>query len=306
MAYLGVALLSMCLLQVAAQNRQSFLPFEENFMVASYDNGHPLFHLIFLRTNYDKPGFKNMMYEKEYLFEQAVITQISRSFKECNMVDVGMNAGYLTVLAGTLGCNVESFEASPKTYNIAAQSIRLNRLKRHVKAHNLAVTNDRSVKEVSFLVQKNGVYDMIVNENNKHDHLKPESIKRVKTVYLDDYFESRDEITLFKIDCEGCESAAVHSLTNTLRKRSVKMFLFEWVPVRMFLSPQKMIQLLEQNGYIIYDTRGQKYDTKSESFYTIQVGDVFAVRSDIDFAKFINQVQTLRVELDKGTLDKRD
>jgi len=232
----------------------------DEVLVATYNTRHPAFYMKLPVRNYDKGSLLSAMQEEEYRFAQAVVLSVQQQLvpqdKPCNILDVGANIGYISILAATMGCNVISFEANPTTAHVLQENIRANSLQSKIKVHNKIVSDSEQTSTLKYAVKGSGsIFDHIASTDEVEGHIEEGfSIIDVQSTRLEDNIPVSTDFQLVKIDCEGCEAMSVKTLGSLLENARVKLLLFEWVPARVrhlsgAQSPEEMVTFLSTNGY---------------------------------------------------------
>ena len=138
-----------------------------------------------------------------------------------NIVDIGANIGYFSLLAASIIGNkgkVFAFEPDPDNYEILVKNIKLNGYKNVVSLPK-AVSN------------KNGTstffqYDPTGWSSFFSSNANPVGVISVETVTLDDYFSNIGLIDVVKIDVEGAEILVLEGMKKVIEKNdNIKIFI---------------------------------------------------------------------------------
>ena len=231
---------------------------------------HPPFVLLTPLSNLDN-GWEHVNYfaaEKEYIEEAAVIfamldidvSSFSRFQGHCEIVDVGANVGYVSLLASVMGCHVYSVEAHPKTADFFEASIHLNEFENNIQLFRGAISRSFS-GNLSFTYELNGMYNHALKPGEAVSKgvqaVEIPILQKLSTLVL-----SRG-IQLIKIDVEGFEYDALLSVEGLLRLNDVNFIIFEWVPDRMRKraihdDPENFIKVVQKHEYSLYYTNQTK------------------------------------------------
>lgn len=256
---------------------------------------HPPFVLLTPLSNLDN-GWEHVNYfaaEKEYIEEAAVIfamldidiSSFSRFQGHCEVIDVGANVGYVSLLASVMGCQVYSVEAHPKTADFFEASIHLNEFENSIRLFRGAVSRSFS-GNLSFTYELNGIY----NHALKPGEAVLKGVKAVEIPILQKLsilVPSRG-IQLIKIDVEGFEYDALLSVEGLLRLNHVNFIIFEWVPGRMRKraindDPENFIKLVLKNDYSLHYTNQTKIlDMRALVEDGVAVNLILAIHKRVD------------------------
>lgn len=168
-----------------------------------------------------------------------------------NIVDIGANIGYYTVMAamktGQSG-HVISYEPESENYSF---------LKRNVDANNLS--NVRAVKMA--IGDKVGTAKLYLTKNNKgtHSFANNRNDSENETVNVDslDHLLSAigvEKVDVLKIDIEGYEPFAFDGMKETLAKNSDIIIFSEIYPKairRTGRDPLDLLKLFNEYGFVI-------------------------------------------------------
>lgn len=159
-------------------------------------------------------------------------------------VDVGAHVGYFTLLFSSLvgpSGRIASFEPEPGNFQALSSNILKNSIQ-NVDAVNAGISSTT------------GTASLLLSETNEGGHSISEdgtgSRIEIKTISLDDYFESKKISTcrLIKIDAEGHEASCLEGMKNILRNTIAEHIVLE--VGRQFPEKRKSIaKLLKEYGY---------------------------------------------------------
>ena len=142
-----------------------------------------------------------------------------------NVLDIGANLGIYTLHALKAGCNVYSYEPTPRVFNILVDNVGINGFEPTGRAHiyDLAVSD------------KEGEVDLAVyNTRNGHNSIFPrdanDEIIKVRTVSLDAHLKDLDHIDVVKIDVEGAEPLVIRGMREIITKNPGMKIIMEFAP----------------------------------------------------------------------------
>lgn len=193
----------------------------------------PHFRVAVHSEDYDPVRWKTIFLEGKYYEDEvhARFVKILEKEPRSNVVDVGANIGYYTLLSAALGHNVVSFEPNPANILRLCDSLRLNDYD-HVNIFQNAVSDQEG--EMTLFVPKNPGQAFLKGLDEKVDADKDHQAK-TKVVTLDAFaheqgwFDRKNDsvITLLKIDVEGKDPAVVLGASRLLKSGIVKHVLTE-------------------------------------------------------------------------------
>jgi len=213
-------------------------------------------------------------------YEKGTTKLFTELVKEgMNVVDIGANIGYYTLLAarrvGPHG-RVYAFEPEPQNFKLLTENLRLNGYK-NVIAVQKAVSNKSGTVSLFLGMRGSGTHSLV----STRDYSK-EAIG-IEAVTLDEFFEKAGtpDIHVIKMDIEGWEIEALDGMRNTVIHNSPLSMLLEFYPWGLLtrnMNPKALIDKVTQLGFsisIIDDETGQ---TTSLSEYHRGQIDQFVVK----------------------------
>lgn len=267
-------------------------------------HGHPPFRMKLRPSTFDERMWMRLLTEQEYIFQVAVMDMIVRKVvppsQQCGAVDIGANAGYISLVAASLGCGVDALEASPATAENAQRSFSINdEIGNRIRLHHAAVSKTRG--SVAFASLRGGsIYDRMVSDDEavkiveKTDGVFGKfSVTRVPTKPVHELIHSK-VVHFLKLDCEGCEAQAIETMAPLLERGDIKVILAEWITTRIRKvsgaeSIPAVVDLLTKTGYQLYGYDGQPLSMSFISDLKTEVGDLFIVHKSVaKFTELIN------------------
>ena len=187
-------------------------------------------------------------------YENIETETFKKNIKKGDVVlDLGANIGYYTLIGAKIVRNegkVFAFEPSPGNFKILKKNIEANGYK-NVVAVQKAVS-DKNGKIKLFLDRysdaSNSIYDV---------HDGKESVI-VDSITLDDFLKNSGRIDFIKMDIEGAEGKALAGMSEILKRNKNLKIITEFNPVLLKgagTDPKKYVELLQKNGFKIYDTK---------------------------------------------------
>jgi len=204
------------------------------------------YKMFVLASNYDAVSPKLLFgggYEKyETTLFQELVTE------GMNVIDIGANIGYYTLLAAKLvgeKGKVFAFEPEPQNHALLLRNIELNGYK-NVIALQKAVSS-RTGKADLFLNKASGAHGFLAD---REDII---GVTTVETVSLDEYFEGREyPIDIIKIDVEGSELPVLLGMQNIIiNNDNLKIFteFWPWGLQKSGFSPREYWDKLVESGF---------------------------------------------------------
>ncbi|MDR9853358.1 FkbM family methyltransferase [Paenibacillus sp. VCA1] len=165
-----------------------------------------------------------------------------------NIVDVGANVGYFTVLASKLvgsSGKVFAYEADSKTASMLKDNLAMNWTTENVKVINKAVYSES--KLLKFLSSERFIAYSSLHEKPSDENVQDTfTTKEVEAVALDNELKNIDSIDLVKIDIEGGEYHAFLGMMGLLQEQKIKKVTFEWNPPMLGEDTEKFLLLISE------------------------------------------------------------
>lgn len=187
-----------------------------------------------------------------------------------NVIDIGANIGYYTLLAAKLVGNkgrIFAFEPEPANYALLVKNIKINEFK-NITALQKAVSNKTG--KVKFFLDK--------AEPGAHSLYKvresaAESIE-VDCISLDDFFKDNEgSVDFIKIDVEGAEVTVLLGMTKLIeRNKNLKILTEFWPPglIGSGFSPREYWDKLVEAGFkFIYLVHEEKHGLGPAEFDSV-------------------------------------
>ncbi len=224
-------------------------------------------------------------YAQNKIHERATTELFKKIVKEGdNVVDLGANIGYFTLLAAKIvgpEGKVFAFEPEPKNYNYLQKNIKLNNYE-NVTALQKAVS-DKNGKTKLYICDYDTGHHTIrqysgIEAYSRGRHTEEKSIE-IETVTLDEFFKGKEElIDVIKIDVEGAEALALTGMEGILRtNKNLKMFV-EFFPLlirKIGNSPEEFIRKLLEDYNFSISVIPEDYDAqKGEMIKINNVNDI--------------------------------
>jgi len=208
---------------------------------------------LFLDKDDDSDLFiKRELYEKNT--SDFIINHIN---KGDNVIDVGANIGYTTLLLGkTVGENgyVYSFEPEQTNFDLLKQNVNVNKYQ-NVEPIQKIVSNKNG--KIKFVIEDTAVIHHI--DGGKGAFTKKHSIVRLDSVTLDDYIDG--PIKFVKIDVEGHEIEVLNGMKSLIDKNKDLQLIVEFSignQRRAGYKPHQLLTLLEELGFDLFNVETQK------------------------------------------------
>eukprot|EP00240_Pyramimonas_obovata_P005389 CAMPEP_0118926200 /NCGR_PEP_ID=MMETSP1169-20130426/3952_1 /TAXON_ID=36882 /ORGANISM="Pyramimonas obovata, Strain CCMP722" /LENGTH=412 /DNA_ID=CAMNT_0006867703 /DNA_START=2315 /DNA_END=3553 /DNA_ORIENTATION=- len=162
------------------------------------------------------------------------------------VVDVGMNLGFFSMAALSLGCRVTSFEMQDRMAEFGRLSACLNDWSgRHTLVHG-AVT-DEDLSTLSYVVPAGGNIGGVSVDKQA---AKAANGAVVRTTRVDREVGSDDKVLVMKVDVEGYEPQAVRSAERLFANGQVRAIVLEFSPNKAELRKfGAMLEYLHGHGF---------------------------------------------------------
>jgi FkbM family methyltransferase len=208
------------------------------------------YKMFVLASNYDAVSSKLLFgggYEKyETILFQELVTE------GMNVIDIGANIGYYTLLAAKLvgeRGRVIAFEPEPQNYALLLRNIEVNGYK-----------NVTAVRKAAF--SKTGKVNLHLSKySGSHNLYNPYTNSPgtvvVDTVSLDEFFEGKEHpIDIIKIDAEGAEMTVALGMNKIVKNNDDLKIFTEFYPVGLqssgFSAQEYWDKLVEFGFKFIY------------------------------------------------------
>jgi len=183
----------------------------------------------------------------------ALIKSMPELFRGGNILDVGANVGYCSVLfaaAADVGHKVYGFEPEPFNFALLEHVLRERGLESRVIATRAAVG------------AANGTLRLWLNPRHHGDHriatdaLVGDTVE-VPVVAIDSFVERQGihPVRFIKIDVQGYEPAVCEGMSRTLAANPECVVSLEYMPAALReqgYDPPKLIQWFESRGYVAH------------------------------------------------------
>jgi FkbM family methyltransferase len=141
--------------------------------------------------------------------------------KDKNIIDVGANIGYYSLLSGKLGHSVLSIEPEPHNFELLKENIILNHLD-NIAVLSKAVSNQNGKAKFYVSKEESGEHSLIHSRMNIKDFIEVDTIK------LDDCING-DKVDLIKTDTEGNEIAVINGAEKIINSNpEIKIVTEVW------------------------------------------------------------------------------
>lgn len=199
-----------------------------------------------------------------------------------NVIDVGAYLGIYTLHALKAGCQVYSYEPTPKIFDILVDNIGINGYEPTHRAniYNLAVCDKNG--EASFSIIGNGMGQM----NSLFASGPEDKAIKVKSVRLDDHLTMLDRVDIAKIDAEGAEPLVLKGMEGIIKKNPGIIIIMEFAPSHLkrggkdplaFITD---IRALGMEIHLIHDESGEILDISDEDLCAVFSANVLLTRSN--------------------------
>jgi len=166
----------------------------------------------------------------------------------CHVIDVGMNDGFYTNLAGSYGCKVWSFEVQSPCIDIAVDSIRKNNISELISifnnpvsnAHNKTITIPYSEKLNCEGAFRTTLAKMDCGKECWYPYFS--TTRTFQTISLDRMFlDLNQSIDFLKVDTEGHEPQVLEGAEGLFLNRLIKFATVELVS-KYFIDREKPVR----------------------------------------------------------------
>lgn len=165
----------------------------------------------------DEPGISKILflYGKREMLDTDIIRQEVGG--NMNVLDVGANIGYYTILEASLldKGKVYAFEPDPRNIEVLRKNVELNRMAQKISFYPYAVAEKNCTRKFNLSRETN--LSSFTREDKKVDSIE------VKCIKLDDFAKEK-KMDFIRMDIEGYECMVVAGMIDFLReKEDVKL-----------------------------------------------------------------------------------
>lgn len=193
-------------------------------------------------------------------FERNELAFFEQNLKKGNIfIDIGANVGLFSLLASEKGCQVYSFEPTPKTFDRLNENVDLNNYT-NIQTFNIALSNTKG--ETSMNVAENGMdaWNNLSTEANEDGFIKV----KIKTDTLDNFIQSHfpefNQEIIIKMDVEGWEKFVITGGKKSLKNG--KFLLMIEFNDENFLkndySGQEIISMMSELDYSFFEWKNDR------------------------------------------------
>ena len=165
--------------------------------------------------------------------------------EDMNVVDVGANIGVYTLHALAAGCNVYSYEPTPKTYKILNDNIGINGFEPTGKARTYNVAVSDTDGDAQFNIFDTSGHNSMFSEGESTN------VIHVKTVCLDNHLRSLERVDVVKVDVEGAEALVLKGMKDIIARNPDIIIIMEFAPSnlkRAGTQPEDLINIIRSMG----------------------------------------------------------
>lgn len=173
--------------------------------------------------------------------------------KEMNVIEIGANVGYYSLLIGSRVNRLFCFEANKKMYDLLRKNVEINGLLDKVVCINKAVTNKEGTVRLNLFREHSGGGTICKVENEVLSTYN-ETIEAVEieSTMIDGYFKDLEiPIHLIKIDAEGSEPLIIEGMNRVLEKNRNLILVMELNAslISSYTDVKKFLNHLQSLGF---------------------------------------------------------
>ncbi len=228
--------------------------------------------LILPKTSIGKQILVNNSFEKE---DTQYLKSIIKS--DWNIVDIGANIGYYTMLFAKYAKNGNIYAIEPIDYhgNMIKLSAWMNGFNNiHLYPN---IVSDKE-KEFDFCISEDGAFSSILDTNR----VKIERKVKVKSLVLDRFIdEIKKDIDFLKIDAEGAEKLILNGAIESLRNGKIKRVMIEMYDLNFKpynTSCEEIDSIFKSFGYESYFIENNKKIDYSSQFANRSLNVFYKIR----------------------------
>jgi FkbM family methyltransferase len=190
--------------------------------------------------------------EQVELFQE----KLSQVRSNCTVIDVGMNDGFYTQMAGSFGCRVYSFELQPLCIEISQAAAKRNGIDHLVNITRAPVSSisgsvmqmlfpEHPLCDGGFSFSGPNAMNTAGEHLASHSKMKLSVLKNLTSVALSTFPPVAIDvfINLIKIDVEGHEAEVLEGALPLLKQRRVDIMIVELGPMWEYSDPVKLVKI---------------------------------------------------------------
>lgn len=194
----------------------------------------------------NKDLIQSCIYSSKDYWDTTNLSKIDKRLKpDAVILDVGANIGNHTLYWANerQAKKIFAFEPYPSSYQILKTNIKLNDLKKVVKAFDFALSDENTKAQVcGFCTENIGGTGFTKNKNGDFEFKTLDSLKL------------KEKIDLIKIDVEGCELDVLIGGIDTIKKNK------PIIVIESFDKKEKIEEILIPIGYTLVDENSSMCD----------------------------------------------
>ncbi|KAL3859846.1 hypothetical protein ACJMK2_010036 [Sinanodonta woodiana] len=224
---------------------------------------NPRFNMCLYGLNEDL--FVSVLIRTELLWLNDLTLNIRATltlYPNATFVDIGANIGYFTLYACTLSKSVVAIEASRRSAKMVYKGLALNNCKGNVILLNNALSNARTVVQMSENTGINmGGLAITKEESTANDPISPADQSWIEAITMDDmlsYIGSQDVV--IKIDIEGYECKALESSLKFFQEKTRmvnRLASMGFIPAE-YSHKQRPLNVKKMTSWTAYDIVWQR------------------------------------------------
>jgi FkbM family methyltransferase len=195
----------------------------------------------------------------EVIWWIRTIHETQTSQKNCNVLDVGSNGGFFSLLSRSLNCNVLGVDAQPWCLTRLSSGAAINGFDDKISTRWTAVSDNPDLTIDVGATKCSGLWAVKNSEWINEESSKTVQVKSSTcTAIVNDWLPDQQEIiNLMKIDAEGSEVAIIRSALPLVKAHRIEHILAEFVPGRTkeitpFPIVQDTFNQLYAAGYVCF------------------------------------------------------
>ena len=208
-----------------------------------------------LNVNLNSEADKSVFYEIFEARDYKILDEIMKNAK-WPILDLGAHIGLFSLYASVLNPLVKilTFEPEENNFGSLKKNFKLNKIN-NVIAKNVAVSSKEG--EVVLNLSEDSHNHSLVQVD---DYFIGE--KKVQCTTLEKIFEKNrvEKCTLIKMDVEGAEFDILENLPSEIFSK-IQNFYIEYHEYSSEMNPQKLIQILQKNGFKV-QSKKSSYDKR--------------------------------------------
>lgn len=222
---------------LSASERISFKKFTVNYAGNSnsqWDPGHVASFWFAVEETLHSADYIQSQESNVVAFWATVANERVNRHQHCNVLDIGSNGGYFSLLSRSIGCNVLAVDAQPWCLTRLSSAAAVNGFTTGISTRWAAVSDDPNLTIEVGATKCSGLWAVKESEWINKESTSSVTVKSATSHdIVSSWIGDTDVITLLKIDAEGSELSIIKSALPLFEAHRILHLVGEFVPGRV-------------------------------------------------------------------------